>query len=162
MNTFTPNTKIKSSEINANFAGLKNGTEIDNGAITQRSQVTGTTTISNSAAGYQDMTDMSITITTAGGDVFIAWHASCYSTASGSDNRFAILVDGVAVTGTAFTQHANSGFNFPCSMQYLKTGLSAASHTFKVQWYRASGTLVNAAASGVHLYRSFTVIEIKK
>ncbi len=133
-----------------------NGLQIKAGYLAtlvgQSSQANGTTDISETTGGWVDMTDLEVTITTKGGNVLLMYHGSVRN--AGGQTGVRILVDGVAKT----TTQAGTG-RFPCSLQWLETGLSAASHTFKVQWQKQSGT---SFQDGATYDRVLSVVEQPK
>lgn len=64
MHTFTPNTTIESSKVNANFSGLADGTEVNNGAITPAKRTGGFkigSFTSNGSTGNQAITGVGFT-----------------------------------------------------------------------------------------------------
>lgn len=112
----------------------------------------------NEASNYQttgttfadvDTTDLGLTITTNGGDVLIGFQGSFV----GSTTLIGYLdveIDGVRDGGddgyiefVVTTTTDQSG-----AFVRLKTGLSAASHTFKLQWKTSTGTLTMYAGAG--------------
>lgn len=121
----------------------------------QSSIVTGTNDISETSGNWDDMEDMSITITTTGGNVLLMFTASLYVNALNDDYDLRFDIDGTPVC-------AQSMINMPAasrivSMHWLATSLSAASHTFKVQWKDRAGTVHQA---GTTQPRVFSAIEV--
>lgn len=94
-----------------------------------------------------DSTNLSLTITTAGGDVMVGFHGGVE--ANGGTNplvHFEVLVDGVQHAGNdgiIFTRLVNLRI---ISFVRLITGLSAGSHTFKLQWKVNGGVKLYAGA----------------
>jgi hypothetical protein len=99
-----------------------------------------------------DATNLSLTITTTGGDVMVGFFGTVeHSAASSNAIRFDVDLDGSVIGGDA----GLAGMNFSVSDQrltvsfvYLVTGLSAGTHTFKLQWETASATATLFAGSG--------------
>lgn len=127
--------------------------QIDN-SIGQSSQATGTDNISNSSGDWADMADMSITITTKGGNVLLLFSAPIKKGEIGDaivslrfdcdDTSYGICRDDIAEENIT-------------TISYLLTGLSAAEHTFKVQWKDYEGTIEQI---GTTYPRVFTAIEL--
>lgn len=96
-------------------------------------------TDSTTSASYVD-TDMSITMTTHGGNVLVNFAAMFYlATASATQATIAIVLDGTPVV--AISPNDGSAFlTKPIAMCALLESLAAGSHTIKVQWKRIAGT----------------------
>lgn len=108
-----------------------------------------------------DATNLSLTITTGGGDVMV--HAHLATNVSTGRLQFNIDVDG--------SPHAaNDGIVVHAAMQHvtsfsrLITGLSAGSHTFKLQWKTSTGgtgtIYAGAGSSGTDVHPQFWVREV--
>lgn len=97
-----------------------------------------------------DATKFSLTITTTGGDVLVGFNGNFKCTAS-TVAFLDIDVDGSRVGGDdgikVFDVNASIAGAFP-SFARLITGLSAGTHTFKLQWRTGSGTLTMYAGAG--------------
>jgi len=98
------------------------------------------TTASNT---FVDLTGVTVTITTAAHRCLCVFSASIKNTAIGNGQFVTLLVDGtnqggtnglieLDCAGTAF--YGNAGFSF------VTASLTAASHTFKIQWRVGAGT----------------------
>ena len=101
-----------------------------------------------------DATNMALTITTGARRVQVGLVAQLFhsSTTSGA---FQLLVDGVAEGGATdgimqFTAESSRYMN--ASFVYLTDVLSAASHTFKLQWKISAGTLTMNANNSEMLF----------
>lgn len=109
-----------------------------------------------------DSTNLSHTIETAGGRVKVHFHGNIET-----DGRVSvdIAVDGVRVGGDdGIARNPASGQDFFCSFTRRITGLSAGSHTFKLQWYLHSGgstakLYAGAGTSGFDVHGQFWVEE---
>jgi hypothetical protein len=90
-----------------------------------------------------DATNLSLTITTTGGDVRIGYNGWC-------DNTFDLFLD-VDIDGARF-QNTSNGImrnnttNQNMSFVVVKAGLSAGSHTFKLQ-FKGDGSNTNSLVS---------------
>lgn len=111
-----------------------------------------------------DATNLALTITTNGGDVLVGFHGS-FNNGSG-DVFLDVAVDGTrdggddgyirVRTASGVTQNA-------ASFTRTITGLSAASHTFKLQWKVTGGTetlYAGAGTTNVDLHPQFWVREL--
>ncbi len=86
-----------------------------------------------------DATNLASTITTSGGDVLVVFAGSAKCSASAGLFQFGLDVDGAAKQGIVnLVDDANHDSN--ASFSYILTGLSAGSHTIKLQWRTGSGT----------------------
>lgn len=87
-----------------------------------------------------DGTNLALAITTGARKVMIGVTASASN--SGTNNVFLdLLVDGTSVSGGVGVLLGKTvGANDPSSFTWLTAALSAASHTFKLQWKTAAGT----------------------
>lgn len=107
---------------------------------------------------------MTVTITTTGGDVFLAF--SCTFNVLGSDSfDVALFANGVEIAGSrrhveyisalilAITPGSIPGYT--TSIVALVTSVSAAAHTYTARWSRVGGT-----ARAVTTERSLSVLEI--
>lgn len=118
-----------------------------------------------SAAGsWQDIdaTNLALTITTTGGDVMVHFHGTFYSAGAAQNVRLDVDVDGARNAGDDGIIMANVGSgDVPMTFTRLIEGLSAASHTFKLQWN--GGTNIRLAAgsgSGSDVHPQFWVREV--
>lgn len=112
-----------------------------------------------------DATDLSLTIITGGGDVLIGF-AGSVAQSQGGRILFDVEIDGTdeagddGIFGTICSASA-PGSN--ASFSYLKTGLSAGSHTFQLKWRVSSGTATMYAGAGTSqgdLHPQFFVVEL--
>ncbi len=120
-----------------NFRALKDPPS-DNYVLNEVSDYTTTSTTFVDV----DATNLALTILTTGGDVLVHFHGV------GTDAviLFDVDVDGVRDGGDdGFTRLTTVG---PMSFTRLIAGLSAASHTFKLQWRVVAGTGTLYAGAG--------------
>jgi hypothetical protein len=102
--------------------------------------------ITTPSTSFVDLTGATLTITTAGGPVLLLFNVSSYNSAANYRNSFDFAVDGTrmaaaAAFGLGSSMGPTSSVEAPgATLAALVTGLSAASHTFKVQWRVAAGT----------------------
>ena len=114
-----------------------------------------------------DATNLNLTITTTGGDVMVGFYGTVkHSAASSNGVKFDVDLDGSLIAG----DDGLVGTNFAASNQIkavsfvtLVTGLSAGSHTFKLQWNTAAATATlyaGAGASTFDVHPQFWVREV--
>lgn len=125
-------------------------------ALGQSSQAVGTDDISTTSTTFADMADMSITITTKGGNVLLMFCGTFQGAGSSEDLSVCFDIDGTPTAG--LISATNIAADRTQSMQWLKTSLSAASHTFKVQWKTGSGTMYQRGSSRAN--RVFSAVEL--
>ena len=138
---------VATAAIAANAVTQTAGTNLTSGNVT---------TVSTS---FVDLTGVTVTITTTGGDVL------CFFSVSSANNNvfthyFKIVADS---TGGAFQSMTSPAATYamPCSLVSRFSGLSAASHIFKVQW-RVSGGTGTAYVNGADGTGTLIVVELKK
>ena len=117
-----------------------------------------------------DGTNLSFTITTEGGDVIIGFSGTGQAGAGGQTTAyFDVDIDGTRMGGDdgLIFESGNSATNeemyHNLSFVLLKEGLSAGSHTFKLQWKVSGGTwylLGNTSATGTKIHPQFWVREV--
>ena len=126
------------------------------GGNLQSIQVVGITDITAPAA-WADMQDMSVTMNTNGGDVLLTFSGDIYAPGNSDvvgDLRFTI--DGNA-KHIVRAEAGDGGWQESASMSWIEKGLSAGSHTFKIQW---KGTNANVKQTGTTNPRVFSAIEL--
>lgn len=110
-----------------------------------------------------DNVKLSLTVTTYGGPVLIGFYASVYNATAGARIAFDVEIDGVRVAGddglviTTVSSTVSSA-----SFLVWKTGLSAASHTFKLQWKSSAGTATLYAGQGSSGWRVHSQFWVKE
>jgi len=92
-----------------------------------------------------DSSDLQLTITTTGGDVLIGFYG--FHVNASSSCYFDVTLDGTRIGGDDGLQRAYTGYT-PVSFVYLKTGLSAGTHVFKLQWRVLGATSYLYAGAG--------------
>ncbi len=127
-------------------------------SVGQSSQagVTSGATITNTSASYADMSGMTISMTTTGGNVLLMFSTTFNGTWDDfTECRFD--VDGSPLHAVSWVGAGAASRHEDFAMQWLVTSLSAASHTFKVQWKDAQGTATQVTGS---YPRVFTAVEL--
>lgn len=100
-----------------------------------------------------DGTDLSLTITTTGGDVIVHFHGVFLMSFNSDIVKLNVSLDGVnvaaddGITGASFYNSA-SALKLPISFTRLITGVSAGSHTFKLRWRVAANSVTLYAGAG--------------
>lgn len=113
----------------------------------ERQQRTGAGDYTTTSTTFVDIdaTNLACTITTYGGPVLVVVTGSAYHSAANGYCNFDIDVDGNreggVVRGLHSVQDTVGGALVPVAFPHLVTGLSAGSHTFKLQWCTLAGTL---------------------
>ncbi len=103
-----------------------------------------------------DSTDLSLQITTTGGDVVIAFNGTVRQATSGATVHFEVFKDTdgggfVAIAGEdgmALTQATTTNANNTVAINWLLTGLAAGIHTFRLYWKVSAGTATLWAGTG--------------
>lgn len=127
--------------------------------------ITGSTTYAD-----VDATDLELSITTNGGDVLVSFYGTIAISGASTPEQlcFDFTIDGTREGGddglVAFRETAD-GVPKSISFSYLKTGLSAAAHLFKLQWKIGhasdTGTLyAGAGTANADFHPMFFVKEI--
>lgn len=110
-----------------------------------------------------DATDLALSITTAGGVVEIHFHG-IVTNSSTAFNNFDVEIDGSPYAGDdgITSGVVSAGVKEQISFTVRKSGLSAGSHTFKLQWKTNTGTATlyaGAGTSGYDQHGEFWVVE---
>ncbi len=112
-----------------------------------------------------DSTKLKLTITTAGGDVFVGFHGSVEHS-GGSAIYFDVDVDGAAVGGNdGLMRVRGTDLSDTIGVNFIRlvSGLAAGEHIFKLQWKTGAATatlLAGAGTSGKDVHPQFWVREI--
>lgn len=125
------------------------------------------TTTSTSFADV-DSTNLSLTFTTGGGDVLIFFLGAVSSSANTSiylDIYESVAAGRLGTDDGLYLVGANTviSFIYPAVICFRATGLSAASHNFKLQWKTGSGTATMYAGAGTankDVHPHFFAVEI--
>jgi hypothetical protein len=155
------------SEIKDNLLALKNpptAQHVVNEAGANYSANTGATTFADI-----DATDLALSIVTTGGDVLVHFHGTIFIPATGGNGgyaKFDVAVDGTrngGDDGYVVSRALVSTDKYEIvSFTRLITGLSAASHTFKLQWATNCAVVLYAGfgTTNLDLHPQFWVREI--
>lgn len=99
---------------------------------------------STTSTSLVDLTGSSMTINTSASTKLViqASYSMSNSSALGSINRIAVVIDGVVEPGasSAFQTPLISNFSQGGAINIVKTGLTAGLHTIKLQWSNTAGT----------------------
>ena len=121
-------------------------------------------TITATSFANVDSTDLSLSITTTGGDVLIGWNCTLNNNGASTINAFDVTMDGTRIGGDDGI-HALfvSNGTIPISFTYLKRSVSAGAHTFNLQCKVSAGTATiyaGAGTSNLDLHPQFWVREV--
>lgn len=175
LNTFSPNTKIKSADVNANFAGLADGsllasnsintTNLVANAVTKGTNVFAAASSSQTltaGGGMTNITNASGNLSATGGDFLVLLTAGCYKQTNAGLVYSRLSIDSGSTfwpNGTGYhfyinTMNEHNSFTFTG----ILSGLTAATHTVQLQMQAATdNALVN-----VDDYQVLTMVELKK
>lgn len=112
-----------------------------------------------------DGTDLSLSITTTGGDIFVHFHGNVAASV-GANIYFQLVLDGVGVVGDDGHIAVNTGSGAPgrpVSFSRLLTSVAAGAHTIFINWKTSAGTATlygGAGTSGGDLHPQFFAREI--
>lgn len=128
-------------------------------AITQRFTVGGSTSSpTRSAATYAVIPEMTLDITTIGGDVEINFGGTFAGSTLGNYS-VAVHKDGTIIPATLRSvTSTNNGYFQTLSLSYIDPAPSAAAHTYDVRWISDGTNVVTAVTT----QRSLSVKEFKK
>jgi hypothetical protein len=136
-------------------------------SIHASAQATDATALSTAATVWIDMTSMTVTLTTAGGNLHLSFSTQSANGTPGGIVAFRFTVDGVPVTlaswGNAMAQTppgAATYYQESIAANWLATGIAAGTHTVKVQWRVNLGAAV-APEIGEESNRTLVVVEIR-
>lgn len=115
-----------------------------------RGQANGSTSAPTTTSGtFAVIAEMTVTITTQGGDVQVTFNGD-FNVQNGDSFDIAVFTDTVEQTGTRRHVEFFGGSllgltpanipGIPLSLTAFVTGLAAGSHTFDVRWARTAGT----------------------
>jgi hypothetical protein len=129
------------------------------GPVTQTDGVQDNSNVSTSSTSFVLMPGMSITMTTAGGNVEVAFTASVKHSRDQKYSDYALFVDSTEqfrVRTTIARKFVPTGV----TLTYLVRNLSAGSHTFEIRWRsEVSNTTVYQWAADWGAGRNLYVVE---
>lgn len=110
-----------------------------------------------------DATNLAVTLTTSGGDLLIGFSGGVYPPAG--IVYFTVDVDGSPIMGDdgIVGTYRSNNYLEPVSFIVLKTGLSAESHTVKLQWKVSASTAILYAGAGTStkdIHPQFWALEV--
>jgi hypothetical protein len=127
-------------------------------AITQRAFAAGATSgPTTTSTTFVDLPDMTVTLTTNGGDLVAVLVLDSYNSNAGVFNSIGLSLDAAAEVGVVLATCPGVSFDFVMTTLHYWTGVSAASHTIKGRWRTQSNT---ATAFGTN--RRLFVMELKR
>lgn len=135
-------------------AGVVNTAAVAANAITQLGYAVGSTSGPTTTSGsFVDIPEMSVTLTTAGGDLLAIMSITV---ANSTNNIYGVAL---SLDGGAATQERNGSDTDTKTLMTVHrfTGVSAASHTVKGRWFTSGGTLTADATK-----RSLLLVEVKR
>jgi hypothetical protein len=120
--------------------------------------------VTTTSTSFADVTGMSITMTTVGGPVLLSFNCVNYNSTT-AVNCFDFTVDGTrqnpsAAFGLVALTSPAGGPNMALSMVWLTAALSAASHTFTVQWKVNVASTGTVRADGTNFIPQFRAREL--
>lgn len=109
------------------------------GGVIQTGFAKVTSDVTTTSTSFVDVTGLSVTLTTTGGDLVAFFTFGASNSTTGRENDFRILLDGTSYQGTSMRcgakDLAQSG-----GIVIRFTGVAAGSHTVKIQWQVSNGT----------------------
>ncbi|UOF78236.1 membrane-anchored cell surface protein [Caudoviricetes sp.] len=120
------------------------GSTIQNGGAV--GSTSGPTTTSTS---YADIAEMSVTLTTTGGNLLVWMYVDIYNDTTSANTFVAFSLDAAAEVGVLQITQNLGNQDYPYAICYRFTGVSSASHTVKGRWKVDSGT---ANARGINRF----------
>lgn len=164
--TWSTGELVTASMLNTHLKGNLNALHVPAGGYNRINLGADITTASTSFTDVD--TEFSITCTTGGGDVLVCCMGNITNSGAGTRNYLDIhesvaaarygLDDGLLLVHSAGSTVAN-----PFTLLVRIPSLSAASHTFKLQWKVSSGTATlyaGAGTSNFDLHPTMFVVEI--
>ena len=100
----------------------------------------GNHSISGTSFADVDATNESISVTTSGGDLLVAWQGTVSSPGGGETIHLDITVDSTRVSGVANGLAQTTGSVIPTYIFSVVTSLAAGAHTVRLQAKVSSGT----------------------
>jgi hypothetical protein len=167
--TWSAGELVTASIMNAHVRDQLNALKTPAGGYAFVNEGTDYSTSSTSFADI-DATDLALTFVTGGGDVLLGFTAAIASSGASAKNYFDIYEsvantriggdDGLTIITTANVTATNGTL---VSFTVRIPSLSAASHTFKVQWKVSGGTVTmfaGAATANLDIHPNFWALEL--
>jgi hypothetical protein len=128
----------------------------------QANKAVDTAARTTTSTSFVDMTGMSIVLTTAAKRVLIGFNAAVFGSSPDFLLEFEVTIDGAAqgggTLGISIWELPAASKTFTVSFTYLSAVLTAAEHTFKIQWKVGTDT---GSARGDYAPTNMWVIELK-
>lgn len=138
--------------------GIVSTTNLAANAVTLIGSASGSTNgPTTTSATFVDMTDMSVTMTNTGGRVLLWFAANMTHSAGGALNAFALKVDSGGTQNEHYWHSPGANYGHLVAACIDVGVVSAGSHTYKIQWLTATGTLTAYTTA-----RNMIVMELKK
>lgn len=147
--TWVNNEPLTASDLNTHLRDNLNALKAPPAAQYTLDESSNYTTTGSSFVNI-DGTKLSLTIVTSGGDVLIGFTGSVNP--GGFITYFDVEMDGTRIGGNDGILAVASSNVTPIPLVYLKTGVSAGSHMFKLQWKTSGGTTTLYAGAGTASY----------
>lgn len=111
-----------------------------------------------------DNTNLSLTITTQGGPLLIGFYGSIYHSSASGRVFFDVDIDGTSRVGGDDGLVVSTVSSTVSAVSFLvwKAGLSAASHTFKLQWKTSTSTATLYAGQGTSGWKTHSQFWVKE
>lgn len=134
-------------------------TQLAANAVTQVGSAVGSTSSpTRTAATYADVPEMSVTLTTVGGDLLVWFETTATINTSSVSGTFALDLDGGGEFAPRSFQQDNAVTYAAVLIMYRLTGVAAGSHTVKARFISNGVAVVTAYST----QRSLTVLELKR
>lgn len=101
-----------------------------------QTQITGV--VSTTSNSYADISGLTVTITTTGGNVLVIMSSNVIYTNGGGTKYFQCLMDSAVSSGEGFGIDMGNYTVGVSGFQWLFTSVAAGSHDFKIQWHSAT------------------------
>ena len=139
------------TNLNADLLDGKNSSDL----TAQASQASNSTTITTTSTSFENLSQTQIIMTTGANPVLIVFSGTFYKDTAGTHVYIVINIDGTGKGGsTRIVYYAAGGTQKNIATSWLET-VTAASHTFTIQWCVDVGT-------GYAKERTIQVIELKQ
>lgn len=163
--TWETNDLVSANDLNQE---LRDNLEYLKSPVTALYNVNEASNYSTTSTSFVDVdgTDLALTIVTTGGDVMVGFCASFINSTADARTYFDIAVDGTRKAGDdglAMGEAESANAMESVGFVYLIRGLSAGSHTFKLQWKVSAGTstlYAGAGTSTADIHPQFWVREV--
>ena len=120
-----------------------------------------TAVVSTINTSYEDISGLTVTITTIGGNVLVAMSSNAVYSLTGGTTYFKAVLDGATSSGESFVQDITNAFSHFAHFSWLFTSVAAGSHTFKIQWKTSGATPKLNTKDGTNALGSTRIIAIE-